>query len=485
MTLLYPKVLILLLAALYLYRLQPSQKRLPLVLALMIVALSRPVVFKTAHEKKMEATEAVIALDLSWSMRAGDIVPSRLEAAKRAIKKVISESPQNRYALFGFTTNPLILSPYTSDTRLLAEAIDAVEAENILTKGTSIEKLLRYLAKQKIPVTNLILFTDGGEERDAAALAEIAKKAGIKIIVVGVASRHGAMLRDSFGKTLKNEEGALVVSRLNPMLPKLASLSGGLFVPFTTPDETAHAVLEALDEIAQKSRFSQSEAGYKELFWIPLLAALLLFLFHFVEIPRKIWLLLPFIAQNSDAFMLDWYYIQKAQSAWQQQDYGTTATALERLSHKTIASEFDRALARYRQGKYRDSIAILGKLHTTDPSLKQRILFLLGNAYTRRQKYEEAAVAYRHALQLGYDEAIVHNLTVILGKKSLKERKPPAFQKKRGDKKGVAANAGKKRQKKAKEQQQSGRIKKDKRRILGYKAYELINRGYIDEKKPW
>ncbi|HHD77821.1 MAG TPA: VWA domain-containing protein, partial [Campylobacteraceae bacterium] len=293
MTLLYPKVLILLLAALYLYRLQPSQKRLPLVLALMIVALSRPVVFKTAHEKKMEATEAVIALDLSWSMRAGDIVPSRLEAAKRAIKKVISESPQNRYALFGFTTNPLILSPYTSDTRLLAEAIDAVEAENILTKGTSIEKLLRYLAKQKIPVTNLILFTDGGEERDAAALAEIAKKAGIKIIVVGVASRHGAMLRDSFGKTLKNEEGALVVSRLNPMLPKLASLSGGLFVPFTTPDETAHAVLEALDEIAQKSRFSQSEAGYKELFWIPLLAALLLFLFHFVEIPRKIWLLLP------------------------------------------------------------------------------------------------------------------------------------------------------------------------------------------------
>ncbi len=485
MTLLYPQALILLVAAFYLYRLQPEQKRLPLVLALMIVALSRPVIFKTERNKSMEATEAVIALDLSRSMRADDIRPSRLEAAKEAIKKLIAESPQNRYALFGFTINPLILSPYTSDTRLLAEAVDAIEAENILTKGTSIKKLLRYLARQKIPVKNLILFSDGGEERDAEALAEIAKKAGIRIIAVGVASHKGAMLKDSYGKTLKMSDGALVVSRLNPLLPKLSEMSGGRYVPFTTPEETAHEVSQVLDEIAEKSRFSQREAGYEELYWIPLLIALILFFFHFTEIPRKIWLLLPFIAQSGDAYMLDWYYIHKARSAWQRHDYPQTVNALQHVSHKTIASEFDRALALYRQQKYRDSVAVLVKLHTRDPQLKQQILFLLGNCYVRMKRYEKASAAYQQALLLGYDERILQNLTAILGKKSHKVRKPPAFKKKKGNQKGVAANAGKKRQKKSKEQHQSGRVKRDKKRVLGYKAYELINKGYIDEKKPW
>ncbi len=484
MTLLYPYMLLLLAAPLYLYRLDSSQKRMPIVLALMIVALSRPAVMRHEHSKAMEATEAVIALDLSYSMRADDIVPSRLEAAKATIKKLIASTPQNRYALFGFTTNPLILAPYTSDGLLLEEAIDAIDADNILTKGTSLLKLLRYLGKAKIPVKNLILFTDGGDAHEVDALVRAAKNAGIRIIAVGMATCRGAMLKDSYGKSLKDSSGALVVTRLNPILPRLARESGGLFIPWRSISETASDVAAALEAIAEKARFSQREAGYLELYWIPLLAALLLFFVTFVKVPRKLLLLLPFIAQSGEAFWLDWYHIDRAHSAYARGAYEEAAEAFSAVRHKTIQSEFNRALLLYREGKYRETITLLERLKTRDPVLKEKILFLLGNALVRTKRYSRAAAVYQQALALKEDAAVLHNLQLILGKKEQKKRKPPVFKKKHGKKRGVATAAQKP---KSQTKTAQGRVKEapKKRRILGYKAYELINKGYIDEKRPW
>ena len=113
MTLLFPEALILLLGLALLLLRRSVPWRLALVLALMIIALSRPAMERQAVEKRMEGVAAVIALDLSYSMQAKDIAPSRFLAAKETIAKLVAQTPQNRYALFGFTTNALILSPFT------------------------------------------------------------------------------------------------------------------------------------------------------------------------------------------------------------------------------------------------------------------------------------------------------------------------------------------------------------------------------------
>ncbi len=484
MKLLYPEFLILLFAVLFLYRTNRRAKLLYLSLSLMIIALSRPVISKAVHEEKSRGIEAVIALDLSYSMRATDIKPSRLEAAKETIKALLEKDIGNRYALYGFTTNALILSPPTQDFALLNAALDSVEEENILTHGTSLYALLKHLAKRAFPVENVILFTDGGEERDISALLKIAKDAGMRIITVGMATKGGALLHDSYGKVLKDTDNALVVTKLNPLLKPLGEKSGGGYLLYTDSQSSAAALLQKLDAISGKSVFSHQERSYTELFWIPLLVALFLLFFHFVRFPKKWLALIPFITLSGDASVLDWMHLQKAKVYYEKGVYAEADSELDKVSVQTLQLAFDKALLAYKMRKYKKSLAILNGLETTDKALKFKILFLKGNNYARLKQYTKARSAYQQALILQKDPDLLYNLKTILGKRDQKQPKPPVYQKKQSDKEGFASKDTKSNKQKQKATQGKGKRRKVSR-PLGYKAYELINKGYIDEKKPW
>ena len=96
------------------------QKLLLLYLSLimMILALARPALDKGVIKQEFEGSEVVIALDLSYSMQAEDIKPNRFEASKAFIKELIQQRVHERFALLGFTTNAIILSPLSSDDDL-------------------------------------------------------------------------------------------------------------------------------------------------------------------------------------------------------------------------------------------------------------------------------------------------------------------------------------------------------------------------------
>ncbi len=484
MKLLYPEFLILLFGLFFLYRINPKPKKLYLALLLMIVALSRPVMTKALHEEKSEGVEAVIALDLSYSMRASDIAPSRLEAAKESIKKLFRQNLSNRYALYGFTTNALILSPPTQDYTLLEAALDSIQEENILTHGTSLQNLLKKLAKRQVPVKNVVIFTDGGEEKDLDGLLQIAQNAGMRLIIIGMATERGTLLRDSYGKVLKDKAGELVVTRLNPLLKPLAAKSGGWYLSYETSETTAQKIAQRLDSVAGKSLFSHKEQQYRDFFWIPLLAALGLFFFYFVEIPKRWLALLPFVALSSDASLLDWFYLYEAKSAFAEGRYARTYDALEHVSAKTLQLAYDEALAAYKMRRFKKALAILDSLETTNADLKFKILFLRGNAQVRLKQYSKAREAYQQALILKRDPDVLFNLKAILGKQDYHQHKPPGYKKKETQKDGVASRQKKRQKQKKKGSEGKGKHQKASR-PLGYKAYELINKGYIDEKKPW
>ncbi|RUM66495.1 MAG: hypothetical protein DSZ05_04185, partial [Sulfurospirillum sp.] len=415
MKLLYPEFLMLFAALLYLYTRNRKPIQLYLALALMIVALSRPVMTRTLHEEKAEGVEAVVALDLSYSMQAADIKPSRLVAAKETVRKLFSENRKNRYALYGFTTNALILSPATQDYALLKAALDSIEEGDILTHGTSLSHLLQKLAQKSVPVENVVILTDGGEEQDADRLIEIAKDSGMRLIVVGMASDKGTLLRDRYGKVLKDTDNALVISRLNPILKKVALQSGGAFLRFEDPDTTAQKIAARLDAVADKSLFSHKERQYRDLFWIPLLAAAGLFLFYFVQIPKKWLLLIPFVTQTSDAAMLDWFYLHEAKSAYHQGDYKAAAEALNHVSSRTLQLAYDKALTAYKMRRFKKALSILDGLETSDARMKFKILSLTGNAHARLRAYSKARRAWQAALIIRRDENLLYNLKAILG----------------------------------------------------------------------
>ena len=376
----------------------------------------------------------------------------------------------------------MILSPPTSDTVLLNAALDAIDVDNILTHGTSLANLFQTLAKHPYPFQTFVLFTDGGDEPLTEAVLKPLRKSGMKLIVVATATKKGTILYDRYGKALKTESGALIVTRLNSQLQKLAKQSGGIYLTYVDPETTAEAIADAIDALAEAETFTQKSIAYTELYRLFLLPALLLFFFHFIRLPKKVVLLLPFLASGADAGILDWWHFKEAKQAYIAGDFKTAERALSKVTYHTIQLAFDHALVYYRMGEYQKALQILRKLRTRDRDLKFAILFLEGNAWAKRQAYDKAREAYGEALQLRYDAAVYENLRHILTKKSQKKRKPPVFKQKQSDKTGFASEN--KKSENAGEDQGKGRVK-GKKRVLGYKAYELINKGYIHEKKPW
>lgn len=496
MTLLYPQALMLFFFILWRY--QREQRVLFLSLALLIIALTRPVLIAQNQSQKLLGKECIIALDVSASMKANDILPNRLESSKNAILKMLETDTQDRFSLFAFTTNPLILSPSTSDHTLLLSALHSLKVENILTHGTDFHTLLQRISKLPTPQKNLLLFSDGGEMADIAPLISLCQTSHITVHAIASGTDKGTFLKDTKGKKLKDKKGNLIITRLNPKLKKLAQQSGGSYTTIEEFDPLL-GFLEATNS-GEKERLA-----YLELFWIPTLLALFLFLFHFIHLPKKLLLILPFLAPYAEAGLLDWYHISQAKKAYHDRAYKTAISHYEKITSKTIQSMLNLANSYYQAGDYTQARRIYLNLKTTNPRFKKEILFKLANCAVMKKEYDEAKALYFKALRFGKDDDILANLRLIADKKTEQKRDFLNFQ----TKNKAPNKAENERDKKSKERQSSsgkpqqqgagkaGDSKANNRdshaatqaskltHPLGYRAYELINKGYLDEKTPW
>jgi Ca-activated chloride channel family protein len=500
MSLLYPQALLLFLPLLWLYQKEPQKiDKLFIALSLLILALSRPVLHEYKQNQKLQARDLIIALDVSFSMHATDLKPSRLKAAKKAIETMLQHNSHDRFSLFAFTTNPLILSPSTSDHTLLLSALNSLKVENILTHGTNLQKLLERISSLQTPRKELLLFSDGGDDLDLPTLNHLAKKAHITIHVIATATQTGTYLTQKDGKKLKDEKGNLIITHLNPKLKILADHNGGEFFMLEDFDGS-------LDFIHTKEYAQKEQLSLYELFWIPTLLALLLFLASFIQIPKKLLAWLPLLALPTEAGLLDWYHIQEATSAYHDKSYKEAIKHFQSITNKTIQSELNLANSYYQAGEYTQAKSIYNTLKTTNPHFKKEILFKLGNCAVHQKEYEKARRFYHKALHFGRDADILANLRLIYKKKTKQRRDFPAFHSPDKDRKDTPQGNNKKQQKnnstgkksnqEGASSQAKGKSNKQKTATsnsqagklshpLGYKVYELINKGYLDEKTPW
>jgi len=200
MSLLYPAFLWLLIPLMLLFWSKKEKKLQPLVhtvvLGLIIFSLARPVVKEGVKESRIKARDIIIALDVSYSMRAKDISPSRYLFAKDTIEALLENYPQDNIMLIAFTSNPLLLSPPTTDHTLVMTALKSLNPEYIMTKGTSLKKLFAKLKKLHSENKDLILITDGGEEHDTEALARTLKDAQIHLSILALGTTSGATIEN-------------------------------------------------------------------------------------------------------------------------------------------------------------------------------------------------------------------------------------------------------------------------------------------------
>jgi len=126
------------------------------ILMLIVLALVRPVKEGELQQAEIEGRDIIIALDVSYSMQADDLKPNRYTFAKKTIQHLLALNPTDNIMLIAFTTNPLLLSPPTTDHALISVALENLNPEYILTKGTSLEKLFQKIVSFSTSSKNLI-----------------------------------------------------------------------------------------------------------------------------------------------------------------------------------------------------------------------------------------------------------------------------------------------------------------------------------------
>ncbi len=250
------------------------------------VGLAGPRAGRTEVKTETRALSLVFAMDISRSMLAEDVAPSRLQRASREARRLIQDLEGDRLGMIAFAGRSYILAPLTTDGGAIRMYLDALDPDLASEGGTNLTAVLTQGTQLLSAATDaadrvLVLFSDG-EGHDtlpgAIAAAEELKDAGVRLIVVaqGRALPTRIPLRDSSGTLLEykqDEEGNVVrTQRRDDVLQALVDAAEGTLVPSELADQ-AGAVREV---VAAMKRSPTSDARISDLVpraWIPVLAA--------------------------------------------------------------------------------------------------------------------------------------------------------------------------------------------------------------------
>jgi len=206
------------------------------VLALVAVMLARPQSGATISKDKRTGIETIIALDISNSMLAEDVEPSRLTRSKMLVENLIDHFKDNRIGLVVFAGDAFVQLPITSDYLSAKMFLQDISPSLIEAQGTDIGEAIKLslhsFTKDDKTGKAIILITDGEDhEGDAEEMAEEANDNGVKVFVLGIGSAQGAPIPVGDGDYLKDNTGQVVMTALNEeMCRKVAEGGKGIYI---------------------------------------------------------------------------------------------------------------------------------------------------------------------------------------------------------------------------------------------------------------
>lgn len=402
-------------------------QRWPLVAALTAWSLATVALAGPAWERlpvpAFRSNEArVVALDLSRSMDAADLSPSRLARAKLKLLSLLDRRQGGQTGLVVFSTHAFTVTPLTTDTATAAALVTALSTDIMPTRGSRIAPALEQGAEliRRAGVTDgrILLMTDGDPSASDLATARALRDEGIGIDVLAVGTEDGGPIPALDGGFLTDRRGSVVVPRLDVRrLAQLAEAGGGRFSLITADDSDLERLEPpadpgALTEVEDETRVAEAwrDAGlWLTVLLLPLLAlgfrrGWVAVVIVCVLVPRP-----DALAQTADSPAVEGAesggkLADVWRSLWQRPDQRGLA-ALEHDRPARAAELFDdpewRAAAQYRAGNFDASAAALGGLDTAKAHYNR------GNALARSGELHGAIDAYERALELdpAHDDA--------------------------------------------------------------------------------
>ena len=262
----------------------------------LVLALVRPRFGVKMEMVRRTGIDLIVALDISQSMLAEDITPSRIELAKHEIAKLIDLLKGDRIGIVVFAGESFVQCPLTLDYGAVKMFLDAVSTGWVERQGTALADAISRSAEafrsQSRKHKVLVIISDGeDQEGDAVAAAKKAANEGIIIYTIGVGSESGVPIPVKRGSDnivyKKDKSGNLVMTKLNPLiLEKIAIEGKGAYFHAGSNLELTR-IIGAIASMEKKDLGASKITTYEERYQFPLALALLLLLFEFF-IPERI-----------------------------------------------------------------------------------------------------------------------------------------------------------------------------------------------------
>jgi Ca-activated chloride channel family protein len=268
-----------------------------LAMAFGIVALTQPQWGYHWEEIKRLGVDIIVAIDVSESMLAEDVKPSRLKRAKREVFDLIEMLEGDRIGLIVFAGTSFVQCPLTLDYGACKMFLDYIDTDLIPVPGTALADAIRTatasFSRRERKSKALILITDGeNHEGEPIEAAKEAKQEGIKIFPIGVGRKEGVPipLRGGSGGFKKDRQGDMVITHLDETtLQKIALETGGSYVSSVTGDMDLDKIYKEgiKQRIEQKQLKSTRKRRWEQRFQWFILCALLFIGLEFFVSERK------------------------------------------------------------------------------------------------------------------------------------------------------------------------------------------------------
>ena len=266
-------------------RLSPSQSRFKATLKLVVlslavvcfcIALMNPKVGAKLETIKREGVDVVFAIDVSKSMLAEDVAPSRLEKAQQLTVQIINKLVSDRVGIIAYAGKAVPQLPITTDYAAAKMFLQNMNTEMLSSQGTAIDEAIQlsrtYFNDAEQTNRVLVIISDGEDHKDLSLdVAKAAAKEGIRIFTIGVGSEKGGPIplkrNGIVMRYKKNQKGETVITKLNAKtLTAIAEKANGLFIQGQNTKQVTEKFSEILNNLEKKEFEAKTFSEFKDQF---------------------------------------------------------------------------------------------------------------------------------------------------------------------------------------------------------------------------
>ena len=263
-------------------------------IGLFAVLLARPKFGSKLETVKRQGVEVMIALDISNSMLAQDVQPSRLEKAKRLVAQLVDKMENDKVGMIVFAGDAFTQLPITSDYISAKMFLESINPSLISKQGTAIGAAINLATRSFTPQEGVgravIVITDGeNHEGGAVEAAKAAAEKGIQVSVLGVGMPDGAPIPvEGTNDFRRDRDGNVVVTRLNEqMCQEIAQAGDGIYVRVDNSNAAQKVIAQEINKMAKADVETQVYTEFNEQFQAVAWIILLLLLAEMLILERK------------------------------------------------------------------------------------------------------------------------------------------------------------------------------------------------------